>query len=384
MHDGYCAKLHHEMTGTWPGDRRNIGRRGAGLPRPAGPVRLLTTDEVIELLGDGGRRRHARSPVSRHRPVPSTCRTMLSGAPFRIPIVAPVGVKSGDGRKLRAAVADHPRPAAAADVADPDRRGPRRLGDRRPDRLDGPRPRTASLINARGVFDVGPYGQEAERLVRHKFLRGVSVDLDNFEAEARSSDAMPSRSRARAPGDDEVVRIMADDMTVTNGRVMGARWSPSPRSRKCTIELEEDLEEEPMVADGTYIGTPETEAETEEMIRSALTAAGIPVHPPARVVRRPGPEDRDAADDQRRRSGLRAHRHLGLRPHRAPVLHPPAAQPLQLRLLPHRPAAHRRRQRHPGRPDHPGRWARLAGGRRRDGGQALRRHRLGDVRRARR
>ena len=35
-----------------------------------------------------------------------------------------------------------------------------------------------------------------------------------------------------------------------------------------------------MVADGTYIGTPETESETEEMIRSALTAAGIPVHPP--------------------------------------------------------------------------------------------------------
>ena len=40
-----------------------------------------------------------------------------------------------------------------------------------------------------------------------------------------------------------------------------------------------------MVADGTYIGTPGTEAETQEMIRSALTAAGIPIHPPAGVVR---------------------------------------------------------------------------------------------------
>ena len=62
-----------------------------------------------------------------------------------------------------------------------------------------------SLVNARGVFDVGPYGQEAERLVRHKFLRGVSVDLDNFEAEARNAEhaGRPEKSeqaRTRSSG----------------------------------------------------------------------------------------------------------------------------------------------------------------------------------------
>lgn len=24
---GYCARLHRERTGVWPGDRRNVGRR---------------------------------------------------------------------------------------------------------------------------------------------------------------------------------------------------------------------------------------------------------------------------------------------------------------------------------------------------------------------
>ncbi|MFE9382372.1 hypothetical protein ACFYMO_03910 [Streptomyces sp. NPDC007025] len=26
---GYCARLHREMTGVWPGDRRNVGRTSA-------------------------------------------------------------------------------------------------------------------------------------------------------------------------------------------------------------------------------------------------------------------------------------------------------------------------------------------------------------------
>ena len=26
--EGYCARLHKEMTGTWPGDAKNIGKKG--------------------------------------------------------------------------------------------------------------------------------------------------------------------------------------------------------------------------------------------------------------------------------------------------------------------------------------------------------------------
>lgn len=25
--EGYCARLHHDMTGVWPGDRKNVGKK---------------------------------------------------------------------------------------------------------------------------------------------------------------------------------------------------------------------------------------------------------------------------------------------------------------------------------------------------------------------
>ena len=108
--------------------------------------------------------------------------------------MAPVGVKSGDGRKfapLSLTTRDLPLPLMWQIQTAEGHDDSVIVG-----RIDSiERDEHGSLINARGVFDVGPYGQEAERLVRHKFLRGVSVDLDNFEAEARSSTAMVDRGR---------------------------------------------------------------------------------------------------------------------------------------------------------------------------------------------
>ena len=278
MSEGYCAKLHHEMTGTWPGDRRNVGRRGSAAERGRlFDTKLLSTDEVIDysalVAGANALCAGVEAPAD-VEDVP----TELTGAPFRIPILAPVGVKSGDGRHfapLSLTTRDLPLPLMWQIQTAEGHDDSVIVG--RIDSID--QAEDGSLVNARGVFDVGPYGQEAERLVRHKFLRGVSVDLDNFEAEARNAETVVDG--AKSEGEDEVIRIVADDMTVTNGRVMGATLVAKPAFQEVTIELEEGQEEEePMVADGTYIGTPNSEAETEEMIRSALTAAGIPIHPP--------------------------------------------------------------------------------------------------------
>jgi hypothetical protein len=285
MSEGYCAKLHHEMTGTWPGDRRNVGRRGSVGASSRLDTTMLTSDEVIEysalVAGANALCAGVEAPGT-----PEEVPTELSGAPFRIPILAPVGVKSGDGRHfapLSLTTRDLPLPLLWQIKTAEGHDESVIVG--RIDQID--RAEDGSLVNARGVFDVGPYGQEAERLVRHKFLRGVSVDLDNFEAEARNADTHVDREKSAA-SDDEVIRIVADDMTVTNGRVMGATLVAKPAFQEVRIEIEEGQEEEAMVADGTYIGTPNTEAETEEMVRSALTAAGIPVHPPEEWFEDPG------------------------------------------------------------------------------------------------
>jgi hypothetical protein len=286
MSEGYCAKLHHEMTGEWPGDRRNVGRRGSAGASGLLDTTLLSSGEVIAFSATVAAANALCAGVEAPASV-ADVPTELTGAPFVIPVLAPVGVKSGDGRHfapLSLSTRELPLPLMWQIQTAEGHDASVIVG--RIDSID--RDENGSLVNARGVFDVGPYGQEAERLVRHKFLRGVSVDLDNFEAEARNADTLVEREK-NAKNETEVVRIMADDMTVTNGRVMGATLVAKPAFQEVTIELAEDqMEEEAMVADGTYIGTPESETETQEMIRSALTAAGIPISPPKEWFTDPG------------------------------------------------------------------------------------------------
>lgn len=270
MHAGYCAKLHHEMTGTWPGDKRNIGVRGSGLFQ----TKILKSEDVIAYSA-----MVAAAQVSLDgNPIPVKAEevpTEISGAPFRIPILAPVGVKSGDGRSfspLALSTRDLPLPLMWQVQTQEGHDASVIVG-----RIDSiERLDDGSLGEAYGVFDVGPYGKEAERLVRHKFLRGVSVDLDEFEAEARP--AMPERDEdADEMG---VVKIRPDEMTITHGRVMGATLVAKPAFQEVSIELNEPTEEVVDMADGTYIGTPGSDAETEAMVASALVAAGIPLNPP--------------------------------------------------------------------------------------------------------
>lgn len=272
MSEGYCAELHHTATGMWPGDRRNrnMGLRASGLF----DTKILASDEVIRYsalvaaaeASVDGVEVLTRDDAQRTAEIP------VEGAPFLIPMLAPIGVRSGDGRTFRAlslSMRDLPLPLMWQVQTQEGHDASVIVG-----RIDSYEiAPDGSLINARGVFDVGPYGKEAERLVRHKFLRGVSVDLDEFEAEARPH--MPDESDEMG-----LVRIKPDEMTITNGRVMGATLVAKPAFQQCTIELDEFAEEVEEMADGTYIGTPETDAEQEAMVASALVAAGIPLHPP--------------------------------------------------------------------------------------------------------
>lgn len=53
--EGLCANLHHEATGMWPGDRRNLAVNADGTPHTGAMVALLPSDVDVQRLAlDGG------------------------------------------------------------------------------------------------------------------------------------------------------------------------------------------------------------------------------------------------------------------------------------------------------------------------------------------
>ncbi len=121
--------------------------------------------------------------------------------------------------------------------------------------------------NASGVFDTGMYGQEALRLVRAGMLRGISADLDMFEA------------NVMAANEDES-RLTAQKMEITSARLMGATLVAKPAFAECSIVLDEG--EDPEVSDGIYSES------TSEAVVAALVAAAAPLEPPKAWFENPG------------------------------------------------------------------------------------------------
>jgi hypothetical protein len=266
---GYAAELHKLMTGVWPGDRRNIGRRAPRIAASAGDATVVaSTSQVIALRASAAVRHMAGSP----EPLVASASDADHGARFVIKVLAPVGPRSGDSRKFTEDSLSHrelPLPLLWQVKTGSAHDNSVIVG--RIDSVDVLE--DGSLGNARGVFDIGTYGAEAERLVRHKFLRGVSVDLDNFEA---------LRARVDREDDEAFDRITQDEMDIISGRMLAATLVAKPAFQESIIELEEEpYQEVAMVADGTFVGDPVSPSELEAMVSSVLAAAGVPLHPPA-------------------------------------------------------------------------------------------------------
>jgi len=151
-----------------------------------------------------------------------------------------------------------------------------------------------SLGNARGVFDVGAFGREAERMVRGGFLRGVSVDLDKFKAQVEK------------PNDED--KELSDKNTIENekitvkaARLMGITIVPKPAFQECFIMIEEEptleLEAAP-VEDGIYEEIPED----YEYQLASIAASAAPIVPPKSWFKDPalkGPTPLNITDDGR-------------------------------------------------------------------------------------
>lgn len=190
-----------------------------------------------------------------------------SGAHFTIPVLIPEDTPSGDGREFVSGsltTRDLPLPLmwqiSTGDGHD---------GSFIVARIDSIDRISNGLGNAKGVFDTGPYGREAQRLVKSGFLRGISADLDQFEASVEQDDPALATNG-----------IKNRKVVATSGRVMGATLVPKPAFQECFIILDEDPsfdEEDDFIPDGEYEDSLLDDVDNE---LAALAASSAPVIPP--------------------------------------------------------------------------------------------------------
>ena len=200
----------------------------------------------------------------------------MTGAKFHIPLVVPEGVPTGDGRvfePMSLDTRDLPIPLMWQLKTGDGHDGSVLVG-----RVDSIVRVRNGLGDAYGVFDAGPYAREAERLVRGKFLRGISADLDNFEAEAEVAEI--ELDGESAPKKGKAKKIGSPTIKVSKARVMGITLVAKPAFQECFIELVDDSEQEPLVADGTYLDVTDP-IEAEAITAAALIASHIPTEPPS-------------------------------------------------------------------------------------------------------
>lgn len=214
-----------------------------------------------------------------------------SGGRFVIPLVVPEGVYTGDGRtfeKDSITSRNLPLPLMWQIKTGAGHDGAVVVG-----RIDAIEEIENGLGNARGVFDVGPYGREAERMVRNGFLRGVSGDFDRFEASIDAPDAEEEFSDKK--------RIKNEKVTIEAARLMGVTIVPKPAFQECFIMIETeptlDTGDAPL-ADGIH---EELVDDIENEIAS-IVASAVPVIPPREWFKDPqltGPTPLKVMDDGR-------------------------------------------------------------------------------------
>lgn len=272
---GYCQLRHKEVTGVYTGDKKNVGRQGS----------LFATEQefnaaMLQKAELTAKARDAREKIDRVAGLVAAAEP-TQGSKFFIPMLVPEEAESGDGRKFQKgaiSMRDLPVPLLWQIKTGSGHDGSVVVG-----RIDYIERIEGGMGNAYGVFDGGPYGREAERLVRHGFLRGVSVDLDKFEAKEEK----PEKAEENAE-DDEIMG--KDKLTIQKARIMAATIVAKPAFQECTIELSNqgDQEESVTPEDGVYEESMEDFADLEPLAASGFLKSEIPMTPPADWFTDPG------------------------------------------------------------------------------------------------
>jgi hypothetical protein len=273
---GYCQLRHKEATGVWTGSKFNVGKRNIrGSAELFGTHEIATEEQFIDALV-----LRAKMNDARNRVLTAGANMEGTGCKFRIPIVIPEGAESGDGRmfdKKAIEIRELPLPLLWQIKT-----GDGHMGSVVVGRIDHMERTPDGIGNAHGVFDTGVYGREAERLVRNGFLRGVSADLDQFEAVGEADNKKDNESGA----DKEENKIGGDKIKITHARVMAVTIVPKPAFEQCTIAIEDDgaqmFQEDTMeiIPDGVYIEDLD-ELDAQAIVACGILAGAIPAVPPA-------------------------------------------------------------------------------------------------------
>jgi hypothetical protein len=273
---GYCALRHKEMNGVWPGDRNNrkFAMRQGGREVFTNEI-LASTEEILERASLNARRNDAKARLTM-----TAGGENYTGAKFVIPLVIPEGVESGDGRKFETDAIDIrelPLPLMWQIKTGEGHNGSVVVG-----RIDSMERIEGGIGNATGCFDKGAYGQEAERMVREGFLRGVSADMDKFEAQEVTTEAETDEDR----------KVESGKLNITKARVMGVTIVPKPAFQECKILIvdEEDnnqVQEETVIPDGVYMEDLDP-VEAAALVACGFVAGAIPVSPPKSWFENPG------------------------------------------------------------------------------------------------
>lgn len=152
----------------------------------------------------------------------------MDGGRFRIPLIIPEGIPSGDSRIFTANALEFkepPMPLLWQKISDDGHKGSVVVG--RIDKVE--RLESGGLGNAEGVFDTHADAVEAARQVREKFLTGISGDVDQFEAELT----------VEADG--------TEGIAIHHGRLVAATLVAKPAFQEATIEFVTEEGEEPVI-----------------------------------------------------------------------------------------------------------------------------------------
>jgi 2'-5' RNA ligase len=141
-----------------------------------------------------------------------------TGRRFRIPILIPEGVPTGDRRIFaEGALEAKEPPMPLLWQRETDEGHKRSVIVGRIDKIE--RLESGGLGNAEGVFDTHEDAAEAARQVRERYLTGVSGDVDQFESELSQTDT----------GD--------DSMLIKHGRLVAATLVAKPAFQEASIEM---------------------------------------------------------------------------------------------------------------------------------------------------
>lgn len=270
---GYCALRHKEVTGLWTGDQAHRKMYGWGKNQAFGIDSVLhTSTEIIAASELAAKAEKARVRLG----MTAAAGALETGAPFIIALVIPEEMESGDGRifkKDALTTRDFPLPLLWQIKTAEGHMGSVVVG-----RIDSIDRVENGLGNARGVFDTGEYGKEAERMVRHGFLRGVSADLDKFEAEEVKKKELSEEEAAKGK------KLKNDKLVIEKARVMAVTIVPKPAFQECAIVLAEDLnnnnnQEDTMIPNGVYVDDVDS-ADAQALVACGMIAGAIPLEPP--------------------------------------------------------------------------------------------------------